>query len=106
MFVLGFIYWIYNRSLDSTIDFLQRKFKSKEEVLEANLKVLKSGYHYAETSETFSNRFEIKPAEMAPGLYRNVIGNQATSLGLIAAAYSSADSALTSLTTAFCVDIL
>ncbi len=89
MFVLGFIYWIFNRSLDSTIDFLQRKFKSKEEVLEANLKVLKSGYHYAETSETFSNRFEIKPAEMAPGLYRNVIGNQATSLGLIAAAHCS-----------------
>ena len=89
MFVLGFIYWIYNRSLDSTIDFLQRKFKSKEEVLEANLKVLKSGYHYAETSETFSNRFEIKPAEMEPGVYRNVIGNQATSLGLIAAAHTS-----------------
>ena len=89
MFVLGFIYWIFNRSLDSTIDFLQRKFKSKEEVLEANLKVLKSGYHCAETSETFSNRFEIKPAEMAPGLYRNVIGNQATSLGLIAAAHCS-----------------
>lgn len=89
MFVLGFIYWIYNRSLDSTIDFLQRKFKSKEEVLQANLKVLKSGYHYAETSETFSNRFEIKPAEMEPGIYRNVIGNQATSLGLIAAAHTS-----------------
>lgn len=89
MFVLGFIYWIYNRSLDSTIDFLQRKFKTKEEVLEANLKVLKSGYHYAETSETFSNRFEIKPAEMESGVYRNVIGNQATSLGLIAAAHTS-----------------
>lgn len=89
MFVLGFIYWIYNRSLDSTIAFLESKFKSKKEVLEANLKVLKSGYHYAETSETFSNRFEIKPAEMKPGVYRNVIGNQATSLGLIAAAHTS-----------------
>lgn len=89
MFVLGFIYWIYNRSLDSTIAFLESKFKSKKEVLEANLKVLKSGYHFAETSETFSNRFEIKPAEMEPGIYRNVIGNQATSLGLIAAAHTS-----------------
>jgi 2-oxoglutarate ferredoxin oxidoreductase subunit alpha len=89
MFVLGFIYWIYNRSLESTIAFLESKFKSKKEVLEANLKVLKSGYHFAETSETFSNRFEIKPAEMEPGIYRNVIGNQATSLGLIAAAHTS-----------------
>ena len=89
MFVLGFIYWIYNRSLDSTIAFLESKFKSKKEVLEANLKVLKSGYHFAETSETFSNRFEIKPAEMESGIYRNVIGNQATSLGLIAAAHTS-----------------
>lgn len=89
MFVLGFIYWIYNRSLESTIAFLESKFKSKKEVLEANLKVLKSGYHFAETSETFSNRFEIKPAEMEPGIYRNVIGNQAASLGLIAAAHTS-----------------
>jgi len=89
MFVLGFIYWIYNRSLDSTIDFLERKFKGKQEVLQANLKVLKSGYHFADTSETFSNRFEVKPAEMQPGKYRNIVGNQATALGLIAAAHRS-----------------
>jgi len=87
MFVLGFIYWIYNRSLNSTTDFLKKKFKGKEEVLQANLKVLKAGYHFADTSETFSNRFEIKPAEMKAGEYRNIIGNQATALGLIAAAH-------------------
>ena len=87
MLVLGFIYWIYNRSISTTINFLKIKFKQNKEVLNSNLKVLKAGYHFADTSETFSNRFEIKPAEMRAGEYRNIIGNQATALGLIAAAH-------------------
>tara|TARA_B100001093_G_scaffold120423_1_gene113164 strand:- start:13788 stop:15638 length:1851 start_codon:yes stop_codon:yes gene_type:complete len=89
MFVLGFVYWMYNRSLISSIEFLNLKFKSKPEILEANITVLKAGYHFADTSETFSNRFEVKPAKMPKGLYRNIIGNQATALGLIAASHKS-----------------
>ena len=89
MFVLGFVYWMYNRSLSSSIEFLNLKFKSKPEILEANITVLKAGYHFADTCETFSNRFEVKPAKMPKGLYRNIIGNQATALGLIAASQKS-----------------
>ena len=89
MFVLGFVYWMYNRSLKSSIEFLNIKFKSKHEILEANITVLKAGYHFADTCETFSNRFEVKPAKMPKGHYRNIIGNQATALGLIAASHKA-----------------
>ena len=89
MFVLGFIYWMYNRKIDSSISFLKTKFSSKPEVLNANIAVLKAGYHFADTCETFSNRFEVKPTKMPSGSYRNIIGNQATALGLIAAAHKS-----------------
>ena len=89
MFVLGFVYWMYNRSIKSSIEFLNLKFKSKPEILEANIIVLKAGYHFADTCETFSNRFEVKPAKMPKGLYRNIIGNQATALGLIAASHKA-----------------
>jgi 2-oxoglutarate/2-oxoacid ferredoxin oxidoreductase subunit alpha len=89
MFVLGFIYWMYNRSLEHTIDFLNAKFKNKPEVLEANIKVLKAGYNFANTCEVSSARFEVKPAKMPAGTYRNIMGNQATALGLIAASQQS-----------------
>lgn len=89
MFVLGFVYWMYNRKIDSSISFLKTKFSSKPEVLNANIAVLKAGYHFADTCETFSNRFEVKPTKMPSGFYRNIIGNQATALGLIAAAHKS-----------------
>ncbi|MCS5663704.1 MAG: 2-oxoacid:acceptor oxidoreductase family protein, partial [Flavobacteriales bacterium] len=89
MFVLGFVYWMYNRSIDSSIDFLKMKFESKQEILDANITVLKAGYHFADTYEAFSNRFEIKPAKLPDGSYRNIIGNQATALGLIAASHKS-----------------
>ena len=89
MFVLGFVYWMYNRKIDSSISFLKTKFSSKPEVLNANIAVLKAGYHFADTCETFSNRFEVKPTKMPSGSYRNIIGNQATALGLIAAAHKS-----------------
>lgn len=85
MFVLGFIYWMYNRSLDHTIAFLEEQFKKRPEVMEANIKVLKAGYNYGDTTETFMNRFEVKAAAMPRGVYRNIMGNQATALGLIAA---------------------
>jgi 2-oxoglutarate ferredoxin oxidoreductase subunit alpha len=89
MFVLGFVYWMYNRTLEHTIEFLTQKFKSKPEVLEANIKVLKAGYNFADTCEISSSRFEVKPAKMSSGTYRNIMGNQATAMGLIAASQQS-----------------
>src|SRR5690606_14704120 len=86
MFVLGFINWMYSRSLERTQKFLEAKFKSKPELLEANLKVLQAGYNYGDTSETFTTRYEVKPAPMPKGNYRNITGNQGIAIGLIAAA--------------------
>lgn len=85
MFVLGYIYWMYNRSLDSTIEFLKEQFKKRSELLEANIKVLKAGFNYGDTVETAMTRFEVKPAPVAKGTYRSIMGNQAAALGLIAA---------------------
>ncbi|MES2286967.1 MAG: 2-oxoacid:acceptor oxidoreductase subunit alpha [Bacteroidota bacterium] len=86
MFVLGYIYWMYNRSLDNTIEFLKLKFKKRPELIDANVNVLKAGYNYGDTIETTMNRFEVKPAPVAKGVYRSITGNQAAALGLIAAA--------------------
>lgn len=89
MFVLGFVYWMYSRSLEPTINFLEEKFKKRPEIVEANIKVLKAGYHFGDTSETFTTRYEVKAAPMPAGIYRNVMGNQATALGLVLAASKS-----------------
>lgn len=89
MFVLGFIYWLYNRNLDISIKFIQEKFAKRPELIDANLKVLQAGYNYGETSEEFASRFEVKAAKLESGTYRNIMGNQATALGLIAASQKS-----------------
>lgn len=89
MFVLGFLYWMYSRNLDYTVEFLKDKFSAKPDIAEANIKVLKAGYHYGDTTETFAKQFEIAPAKIESGEYRNIVGNQATALGLIAAAKKS-----------------
>jgi 2-oxoglutarate ferredoxin oxidoreductase subunit alpha len=89
MFVLGFIYWIYNRPLEHTIKFLEQKFAKRPEIVEANIKTLKAGYIYGETSETFMQRVQVKPATIKPGVYRNINGNPATAIGLIAASQKS-----------------
>jgi 2-oxoglutarate/2-oxoacid ferredoxin oxidoreductase subunit alpha len=86
MFVLGFINWMYSRDNALTEGFLKKKFSNKADVLSANLKALLAGYNYGETSETFTTRFEVKAAPMPKGTYRSITGNQATALGLIAAA--------------------
>jgi 2-oxoglutarate ferredoxin oxidoreductase subunit alpha len=85
MFVLGFIDWMYSRKLDKTIDFLGAKFGKKPEVLDANIKALKAGYHFGDTSETFTTRFQVAPAKLKPGTYRSITGNKGTALGLVAA---------------------
>ena len=86
MFVLGFVYWLYNRSLEHTLTFLTDKFKSKPEIAQANTAALKAGYHYGETAGIFTERFTVPKAKLAPGNYRNISGNHATAIGLVAAA--------------------
>lgn len=89
MFVLGLLYWIYNRPMENTIEFLKGKFGKKPDILDANIKVLKAGYHYGETTEVFHDRYEIHPAKLDPGVYRSITGNQAAAYGLVAAGVKS-----------------
>lgn len=89
MFVLGFLYWMYNRELDKTIQFIETKFKGKQDIIDANIAVLKAGHNYGDTAETFTTRYEVKAANIEKGVYRNIIGNEATALGLIAASQKS-----------------
>ncbi|HHJ09630.1 MAG TPA: 2-oxoacid:acceptor oxidoreductase subunit alpha [Bacteroidetes bacterium] len=86
MFALGMIYWVFNRPLKYTKDFFKSKFKKKPEIIEANERVLKAGYYYAETIEALHTTYIVKPAEIEKGTYRNINGNTATAWGFIAAA--------------------
>ncbi len=85
MFVLGFIYYMYSRELERTIEFLERKFARKPDIRDANIKALKAGYNLGDTTEIFSTRYEVEPAPLPKGTYRNIVGNQATAIALIAA---------------------
>ena len=86
MFALGMVYWIFDRPLSYTEEFFEKKFKSKPLVIEANKKVLRAGYNYAETVEHMTPSYKISPAKIDKGIYRNINGNLATAWGLIAAA--------------------
>ena len=89
MFVLGFLYWMYNRDMDNTISFLKDKFGKKPEIFESNVKALQAGYNYGDTTETFTTTYAVEKAKMIPGNYRSIMGNQAIALGLIAASQKS-----------------
>jgi 2-oxoglutarate/2-oxoacid ferredoxin oxidoreductase subunit alpha len=84
-FALGMMYWMYDRTLDVTVDWIKKKFGKNPAVAEANIKALKSGFHYAETAEVIATHYRIKPAQLVPGKYRNIMGNAATALGFVAA---------------------
>jgi 2-oxoglutarate/2-oxoacid ferredoxin oxidoreductase subunit alpha len=86
MFALGLMSWLYGRPIEPTIEFLNAKFAVKRpEIAEANIKALQAGFAFGETTETFAVTYEIKPAKLEPGTYRNITGNQALSMGLVAA---------------------
>lgn len=85
-FALGLMYWMYNRTMDPTIKWINSKFGNKPDVRDANLKVMQAGWSYGETTEIFQVRYEVAPAKLPPGKYRNITGNQATAWGLMAAA--------------------
>jgi 2-oxoglutarate ferredoxin oxidoreductase subunit alpha len=89
MFVLGFVYWMYNRTLDNTINFLTEKFGKKEYILQSNIKVLQAGYNYGDTTETFTTRYTVQKAKLPTGNYRSIMGNQALAMGLVAATVKS-----------------
>lgn len=89
MFVLGFLYWMYNRDMENTISFLTEKFGKKPEILDSNVKVLQAGYNYGDTTETFTTTYSVEKAKMESGSYRSIMGNQAVALGLIAASEKS-----------------
>ncbi|ELI5717242.1 2-oxoacid:acceptor oxidoreductase subunit alpha [Vibrio fluvialis] len=85
-FMLGIVFWIYSRSLESTLLWIREKFASNSVVMEANILALKSGFNYAETTEIFSDCFQVAAVAEKSGLYRTVSGNEALSLGLVCAA--------------------
>jgi 2-oxoglutarate ferredoxin oxidoreductase subunit alpha len=85
-FALGMAYWLYNRPMDHTYRWLDDKFKTKPLLAEANKRALKAGYSYCEATEAFQVSYEIPPAKLAPGIYRNLSGNQALAMGFVVAA--------------------
>ncbi|MEO6397154.1 MAG: 2-oxoacid:acceptor oxidoreductase family protein, partial [Tepidiformaceae bacterium] len=88
-YALGLILWLYDRSMETTVRWASEQFKRRPEVLEANLKALRAGYNFGETTELFRVRYEVPPAQVAPGKYRHISGNEATALGFIAASVQS-----------------
>src|SRR6266481_5090696 len=88
-FALGMCYWLYNRSMDSTGRWIEDKFKNKPLLVEANKLAMKAGYSCCEATEAFQISYEIPPAQLAPGVYRNLSGNQALALGFITASQKS-----------------
>jgi 2-oxoglutarate ferredoxin oxidoreductase subunit alpha len=89
MFALGLLSWLYSRPHESTLSFLARKFATRPTLVEANIAAFRAGWNYGETTEDFTVRYEVKPARMAPGRYRNITGNTALALGLVAAGVRS-----------------
>ena len=89
MFALGLLLWLYHRPTEGTIGFLEKKFASKPEIMKANIAAFQAGWSYGETTEEFSVQYEVKPAAMQPGTYRNITGNLALAYGLITASHQS-----------------
>jgi 2-oxoglutarate ferredoxin oxidoreductase subunit alpha len=89
MFALGLMSWLFSRPTEGTVAFLEKKFARRPEVAQANVKAFRAGYAFGETTEEFAVRYEVKPAKLPPGTYRNVTGNQALAMGLVAASVKS-----------------
>jgi 2-oxoglutarate ferredoxin oxidoreductase subunit alpha len=84
-FALGLMFWLYERSMDPTVDWIDAKFGSRPVIAEANKRALKAGYAFGETTEAFHTHYRVKPAKLDPGTYRNITGNEAAALGFVAA---------------------
>lgn len=88
-FAMGLVYWIYGRSLDTTLRFIEDKFGSRPSVADANRRTLRAGWNYGETTDAFVSNYKVEPAKLQPGKYKNMMGNQALAWGLMAAAKKS-----------------
>lgn len=88
-FAMGLVFWLYGRDLEPTLRFIEAKFGKKPEVADANVRALKAGWNYGETTEALATSFHVSPAKLKPGTYKNIMGNQALVYGLIAAAKMS-----------------
>jgi 2-oxoglutarate ferredoxin oxidoreductase subunit alpha len=88
-FALGLVFWLYERPVEYTRGWIEKKFKSNEMVAKANLLALQAGYNYADTTEAFSEHYRVRKAELAPGTYRSITGNEATAIGFVSAALLS-----------------
>jgi 2-oxoglutarate ferredoxin oxidoreductase subunit alpha len=84
-FALGIMFWLYERSMEPTLDWIDQKFSARLVIAEANKRALKAGYAFGETTELFHTHYRVKPAHLPPGTYRNITGNEATALGFLAA---------------------
>jgi 2-oxoglutarate ferredoxin oxidoreductase subunit alpha len=84
-FALGLMFWLYERSMDATLTWIDEKFAKRAEIAEGNKRALKAGYNFGETTEIFHERYIVPPAKLRPGTYRNITGNEATALGFVAA---------------------
>jgi 2-oxoglutarate/2-oxoacid ferredoxin oxidoreductase subunit alpha len=89
MFALGLMSWLYTRPTENTVAFIERKFAKRPEIAEANIRAFNAGYAFGETTEVFAVSYEVKPAKLRPGTYRNITGNTALAYGLIAASVKS-----------------
>jgi 2-oxoglutarate ferredoxin oxidoreductase subunit alpha len=89
MFALGLMSWLYSRPTEGTVEFLERKFAKRPEIAQANVRAFRAGYAFGETTEEFAVQYEVRPAQLPPGTYRNVTGNQALAMGLVAASVQS-----------------
>jgi 2-oxoglutarate ferredoxin oxidoreductase subunit alpha len=88
-FALGMVFWLYERPVDYTREWIDKKFKSNQQIQKANTLALLAGYNYADTTEAFNTHYRVRKARLAPGTYRSLTGNEATALGFIAAALVS-----------------
>ncbi|HET6266112.1 MAG TPA: 2-oxoacid:acceptor oxidoreductase subunit alpha, partial [Acidobacteriota bacterium] len=84
-YALGLMYWLYDRPMKHTVDWIEDKFKKNPEIGKANVLTLKAGYNYGETTEIFTTHYAVHKAHLEPGKYRNITGNEATAIGFIAA---------------------
>ncbi|HEY3249953.1 MAG TPA: 2-oxoacid:acceptor oxidoreductase subunit alpha, partial [Ignavibacteria bacterium] len=88
-YALGITYWLYDRPLETTISWIEKKFGSKPQIVQANIAALKAGYYFGETAEIFTTRYKVKRASLPKGTYRNISGNQATAMGILTASIRS-----------------
>lgn len=88
-FTLGLTYWLFNRPLEPTLNWIETKFSKNQAIADANAKVLKAGYYFGENTELFTTRYSVEPAQLPKGIYRNISGNEAIALGFVAASQRS-----------------